>query len=67
MERTVDKHELTKYINQYEGHTRFTRLLTLAEKIESARKEALIMLMDLVVKDKKLLYYIFHHIPLIIY
>ena len=55
MERTVDKHELTKYINQYEGHTRYMRLLTLAEKNESARKEALIMLMDLVVREKKLL------------
>ena len=55
MERTVDKQELTKYINQYEGHSRFLRLLALVEKNESARREALVMLMDLAIKEKKLL------------
>jgi hypothetical protein len=54
MERTVDKQELTKYISQYDGHSRFLRLLAIADKNESARREALVMVMDLAIKEKKL-------------
>jgi hypothetical protein len=54
MERSLDKQTLAKYINQYEGHSRYIRLITLADKNEWARKEAIVMCYELAIKEKKL-------------
>jgi hypothetical protein len=45
---------LQDYINQYKGNSRFVRLLTLADKNQDMRTEAIRVLLELAKKEKKL-------------
>lgn len=55
MEKAVDKETLTTYLNQYQGHSRFLRLIAMVEKNEHVRRVALELCYEMAVKEKKLL------------
>ena len=44
---------LGEYIAQYRDHTRFQRLVTIAEKRDDLREEAIRMLLEMSKKEKK--------------
>lgn len=54
MEVEADPGTLKAYVNNYTGNTRFTRLLTLAEKQKAFRTDALRLCLDMAKSEKKL-------------
>lgn len=55
METDVDPLALRTYIQQYSGLTRYTRLLTLADKQKALRLEAIQLCLELAKQEKKIL------------
>ena len=55
METDVDPLALRTYIQQYSGLTRYTRLLTLADKQKALRLEAIQLCLEMAKQEKKIL------------
>jgi hypothetical protein len=54
MEVDSQSQSLSAYINQYQGHTRFARLLVMADKNPQLRQEALNLCLQYAVAEKKI-------------
>lgn len=55
MEVEPDIQSFKAYINQYEGNSRFSRLLVLAEKNRTVSNEAIKMCLTMAIAEKKIL------------
>eukprot|EP00347_Sterkiella_histriomuscorum_P005470 403356493 len=57
MEIDIDQNTIRSYINNYQGHTRYQRLLALVEKQPKYKFESLRIALELAKQEKKLFFY----------